>query len=257
MGGRIIEDAVVKVSVILPAHNEAGNVTPLVHALLEAGDRAALETRIIVVDDGSQDETAAELVAMSASVPRLSIVTHPVNRGFAQALKTGIKSALDAGCDAAVFMDCDLSHRAEDMPRLVAAIESGADVVLGSRFVPGGGMSGVPAWRVAISRTGNLFGRIMLGIKVRDMTTGYRAMSRRALDRLTLTEDNFTVQLEAVVKASAAGLRIVEVPIILSTRRHGVSHMYYSPELFATYCRLLLKCRRWLREAGTAGRRPR
>jgi dolichol-phosphate mannosyltransferase len=252
-----VEDRLMRVMVILPAHNEAGNVTPLVNALLAAADGAKLDTRVLVVNDGSGDGTAAELAELSAQVGRLTVVTHRVNRGFAQALRTGIAAAREAGCDAAVFMDCDLSHRPEDFPRMIAAIESGADVVLGSRFVPGGGMVGVPAWRVAISRMGNLFGRVVLGIKVRDMTTGYRAMSRRVLDALTLTEDGFTIQLEAVVKAAAAGFTIAEVPIILSTRRHGVSHMYYSPELFARYYRLLMKCRQWLREgrcAAAAGR---
>jgi dolichol-phosphate mannosyltransferase len=243
--------------VVLPAHNEAGNVTPLVNALLRSADAAGLDARIVVVDDGSADDTASELAALRATVDRLDVVTHTVNRGFAAALKSGIAAALAGGCDAAVFMDCDLSHAPDDMPRLIGAIGRGADVALGSRFVPGGGMAGVPAWRVAISRMGNLFGRIMLGIKVRDMTTGYRAVARRVLDCLTLTEDNFTIQLEAVVKAAAAGFTIVEVPIILSTRRHGASHMYYSPELFATYCRLLLRCRQWLREGGTVGRCPR
>jgi dolichol-phosphate mannosyltransferase len=242
----------VRVTVVLPAHNEAGNVTPLVTALLESADAAGFDARVIVVDDGSEDDTAAELTALSAHVDRLSVVTHAVNRGFAGALKSGIAAALAGGCDVAVFMDCDLSHRPEDLPRLVAAIQNGADVVMGSRFVPGGGMVGVPAWRVAISRMGNLFGRVVLGINVRDMTTGYRAMSRRVLEYLVLTEDGFTVQLEAVVKAAAAGFGIAEVPIILSMRRHGVSHMYYRPTLFVSYYRLLVKCRSWLREGRIA-----
>ena len=241
-----------KCAVVLPAYNEAGNVTPLVTALLKAADGAGIEVRVIVVDDGSKDDTAAELAALGQTVTRLDVITHPVNRGFAQALRSGIAAARAADCGAAVFMDCDLSHRAEDFPRLIAAIESGADLVLGSRFVPGGGMVGVRAWRVAISRAGNLFGRVILGIRVRDMTTGYRAMSRAVLDGLILTEDNFTIQLEAVVKAAAHGFTIVEVPIVLSTRRHGVSHMYYSPALFARYYRLLMKCRRWLREGREA-----
>lgn len=252
-----VAGGVVKVAIVLPAYNEAGNVTPLVTALLQSTDAAGLDARVIVVDDGSVDDTAAELGALRARVDRLTVITHARNRGFAGALRSGIAAARDAGCDAAVFMDCDLSHRPEDVPRLIAAIEAGADVVLGSRFVPGGGMVGVPAWRVAISRAGNAFGRVMLGIRVRDMTTGFRAMSRRTLDTLTLTEDNFTVQLEAVVKAAAAGLSIAEVPIILSTRRHGVSHMYYSPALFGRYGRLLLKCRAWLREGRIAARMAR
>jgi dolichol-phosphate mannosyltransferase len=241
-----------RVTVVLPAHNEAGNVTPLVNALLQAGDDAGLEMRVLVVNDGSTDGTAAELAELQTAVDRLRVITHPKNRGFAQALRTGIAAACDGACDVAVFMDCDLSHRAADVPRLVAAIDGGADVVLGSRFVPGGGMVGVPAWRVAVSKVGNSFGRLMLGMPVRDMTTGYRAMRRQVLETLTLTEDNFTVQLEAIVKAFAAGFHIAEVPIILSTRRHGVSHMYYSPSLFARYYRLLVKSRRWLREGRSA-----
>ena len=86
-------------------------------------------------------------------------------------------------------------------------------------------------------------------MRVRDLTSGYRAARRRVLDAVTLAEDGFTIQLEAVVKAHAAGFRIVEVPIVLSTRRHGTSHMFYSPALFTNYYRLLMKCRGWLREA--------
>ena len=84
---------------------------------------------------------------------------------------------------------------------------------------------------------------------VRDLTSGYRAVRRSVLDAVTLTEDGFTIQLESVVKAYAAGFRIVEVPITLSTRRHGMSHMFYSPALFARYYQLLMKCRVWMRDA--------
>jgi dolichol-phosphate mannosyltransferase len=237
------------VAVVLPAHNEAGNLTPLVTALFRAGDAAPMRLEIIVVDDGSVDATAAELAELRQRFDRLHVVTHPVNRGFAPAMRTGIAAARERGCDAAVFMDSDMSHRPDDMPRLVAALEQGADVAIGSRFVPGGGMVGVPAWRVVISRVGNAFGRAVLGMRVRDLTTGYRAARRRVLDAVTLAEDGFTIQLESVVKAHAAGFRIVEVPIVLSTRHHGTSHMFYSPALFAKYYRLLMKCRRWLREA--------
>jgi dolichol-phosphate mannosyltransferase len=238
-----------KVAVVLPAHNEAGNLTPLITELLRAGDAAGLVLEMVVVNDGSADGTAAELADLQARLGRVHVVTHAVNRGFAHALRTGIASACERGCDAAVFMDSDLSHRPEEMPRLIAALESGADVAIGSRFIPGGGMVGVPAWRVAISRAGNLLGRRVLGIPVRDLTTGYRAARRRVLDAIALEEDDFTIQLESVVKASAAGFRIVEVPIVLSTRRHGTSHMFYSPALFARYYQLLMKCRRWMRES--------
>jgi dolichol-phosphate mannosyltransferase len=176
-------------------------------------------------------------------------VTHPKNLGFARALKTGIVAACAGRCDAAVFMDSDLSHRPSDLEALITALDRGADVALGSRFMRGGGMDGVPLWRVAISRAGNAFGRAALGVPIRDLTTGYRAMRRNVLETIALGEDGFTIQLESVVKAYAAGFSIVEVPIVLGTRQHGMSHMNYSPRLLRDYWRLLLACRRWLREA--------
>jgi dolichol-phosphate mannosyltransferase len=237
----------VNVAVVLPAYNEQNNLTPLITELFEVAHRDALALQIIVVDDGSTDGTAAELAGLQRRVPRLHVVTHPVNRGFAQALKTGIAAARECGCDAAVFMDSDLSHRPDDLRKLVSALSGGADVALGSRFVPGGGMIGVPLWRRVISQAGNQFGRRVLGLTLTDLTTGYRAMRLPVLDALALGEDGFTIQLESVVKAYAAGFTIVEVPIVLGTRRHGRSHMAYTTRLVADYWRLLMSCRRWLR----------
>jgi dolichol-phosphate mannosyltransferase len=240
--------ACVKVAVVLPAFNEEGNLTPLIDELVNVAHRNALDVRVIVVNDGSTDRTAAELAELARRIECLQVVTHPANRGFAGALKTGIRSARDCGCDAVVFMDSDLSHRPDDLRLLVAALASGADVALGSRFVPGGGMEGVPGWRVVISRLGNAFGQRLLRVPIRDLTTGYRAMRQTVLDAIVLGEDGFTIQLESVVKAHAAGFKVVEVPIILGTRRHGTSHMNYTPRLFGNYWRLLMSCRRWLRQ---------
>jgi len=237
----------VKVAVVLPAYNEQHNLTPLITQLVDVASRDALALQVIVVDDGSTDGTAAELNELQRAVPSLRVVTHGVNRGLAQALKSGIAAARDSGSDAAVFMDSDLSHRPEDLRKFVSALVGGADVALGSRFVRGGGMEGVPLWRALISQLGNRFGRRVLGLTVTDLTTGYRAMRLRVLDALALGEDGFTIQLESVVKAHAAGFTIVEVPIVLGTRKHGTSHMYYTPRLFADYWRLLMASRRWLR----------
>jgi dolichol-phosphate mannosyltransferase len=238
----------VKVTVVLPAYNEAGNVGPLVTELMRVAARSHMDLHIVVVDDGSVDGTRSELSHLQQQYEHVQVVEHDENRGFAAALKTGIAAACANGCDAAVFMDCDLSHRPDDLPRLVDALSDGADVALGSRFVPGGGMAGVPLWRAAISRAGNRLGRLVLGVPFRDLTTGYRAVRRRVLETVALGSDGFTIQLESVVKAAAAGFRVVDVPITLGTRRHGESHMRYTPALIRDYWRLLLACRRWLRE---------
>lgn len=237
------------VAVVLPAYNEAGNLGPLVAELDAVLKAWPGQSRIVIVNDGSTDATASELHELQTRYSMIDVVTHPKNRGLAAALKTGIARACATGADVAVFLDSDLSHRASDMPAMLQAIADGADVVLGSRFVAGGGMEGVPLWRVMISRAGNLFGRMALGTPVSDLTTGYRAIRCRVLQAIELGEDGFTIQLESVVRAYAAGYRVVEVPILLGTRRHGESHMNYNVQLFKDYWRLLMSCRRWLRES--------
>lgn len=235
------------VAVVLPAYNEEGNLTPLITALEGVASRAGIALRIIVVDDASTDGTAAELATLAGSVTSLQVIRHPANKGIAGALKTGMAAACEQRCDAAVFMDSDLSHSPDDLPKFVDALTRGADVALGSRFVRGGGMVGVPLWRVLISQAGNTFGRLVLGVPIRDLTTGYRAVRRSVMESVTIGEDGFTIQLETVVKAYARGFTVVEVPILLGVRRHGKSHMSYSVQLFKDYWRLLLDCRRWVR----------
>jgi dolichol-phosphate mannosyltransferase len=242
----------VNVTVVLPAYNEAGNITPLLTELMGVAGHVGLSLRILVVNDGSVDGTRAEVEGLQSRMKGLTLISHPTNLGLARTLKTGIAAACEDGCDAAVFMDCDLSHRPEDLPKLIAALETGADMALGSRFVPGGRMVGVPLWRAVISRLGNLAGRFVLALPVGDLTTGYRAIRRNVLESVALGEDGFTIQLESVVKAAAAGFQIVEVPITLGTRRHGESHMRYTFDLLLNYYRLLMKCRRWMREGRAA-----
>ncbi len=237
-----------KTVVVLPAFNEAGNITPLVTGLLAVAAQAGLDLAIVIIDDGSTDSTADESRALMRRHPDVHVVSHETNRGFAATLKAGIAVARDAGCDAAILMDCDLSHRASDLPKLVDALAGGADLALGSRFVPGGGMRGVPLWRAAISRSANALGRRVLRLPIRDLTTGYRALGRRALDRLRFGENSFAIQLEVVASAAASGLRVIEVPIVLEMRRHGTSNMRYTPRLFLNYWRVLCRCRRELRE---------
>ena len=176
---------------------------------------------------------------------RCTVVHHPRNRGMAAALRTGIAAALaerNPEFDALAFMDADLTHAPEDLPRLLEAIlHDRADFVLGSRYVPGGGMRGVPLARRAISIIGNHAAHWMLGVHVGDLTSGFRAGRAAVYRAIALHETGFGIQLEGTVKAYRAGFRVAEVPITLGVRKHGYSKMAYTRSFWLGYARLLLK----------------
>jgi dolichol-phosphate mannosyltransferase len=224
-------------------YNEAGNVSALMDRLAETRRASGLDLVALAVDDGSRDATLARLNEVAQ--PFLRVVRHPRNRGMAAALRTGIASALAEHApefDALAFMDADLTHAPEDLPRLLAPIgDDRADFVLGSRYVPGGGMRGVPRARQAISIVGNAAARRMLGVRVGDLTSGFRAARSSVFRAITLCETGFGIQLEGTVKAYRAGFRVAEVPITLGVRKTGYSKMAYTRSFWLGYARLLLK----------------
>ena len=225
------------VTILAPAFNEAAVIQAFVTAVAEAADE------ILVVDDGSTDETPAILAQLSTQHPRVRVVTHPINRGLGAALVTGFAAATG---DVVVTMDADLSHPIELLPDLVEAC-SETDAAFASRFVAGGGMPGVPWMRRFISRTANTLIRRLLRIPVRDMTTGYRAYRRAALEGLDLVGQRFETQLEITVRLVHARASIVELPLQLTTRAAGESKMRYG-RLILRYGRMLLRLLRlrWL-----------
>ena len=237
-----------RLAVILPMYNEADNVIPLLERLAAVRARSGLDLVALAVDDGSRDATYARL---SDAAPRFGLVRfvrHERNRGMAAALRTGIASALSErgpGYDALAFMDADLTHDPEDLPRLVAPlVEDRADFVLGSRYVPGGRMRGVPWARRAISIVGNQAVRRLLGVPIGDLTSGFRAARAEVFRAISLTENGFGIQLEGTVKAHRAGFRVVEIPITLGVRRNGYSKMAYTRSFWLGYARLIVRL--WL-----------
>src|ERR1700736_6306248 len=158
-----------RLAVVLPMYNEADNVATLLERLTALRDRSGFDLVALAVDDGSRDATYARLTSLSARFPFLRIARHARNRGMAAALRTGIAAALAERprFDALAFMDADLTHAPEDVPRLVGPIvEDAADFVLGSRYVPGGRMRGVPWARRVISIVGNGAVRRLLGVSI-------------------------------------------------------------------------------------------
>ena len=167
---------------------------------------------------------------------------------MAAALRTGIAEALGErgpGFDALAFMDADLTHAPEDLPRLIAPIaENRADFVLGSRYVPGGRMRGVPWARRAISIVGNAAVRRVLGVPIGDLTSGFRAARSEVFRAVSLDENGFGIQLEGTVKAYRAGFRVAEVPITLGVRKSGYSKMAYTRSFWLGYANLIVRL--WL-----------
>jgi dolichol-phosphate mannosyltransferase len=208
--------------VVVPTYNEVENIADIAKAVRAHG------YRLLIVDDGSPDGTGDVADRLAADDGGVSVLHRPEKAGLGSAYAAGFETA--ANLDATVFceMDADFSHDPADLPRLIAAIDGGADVAIGSRYVPGGGTEGWPWHRRAISKGGNAYAALMLGIHVRDATAGFRAFRREAVTRLdpaSCDASGYAFQVEMARRAEDAGLRITEVPILFKEREAGTSKM--------------------------------
>ena len=210
------------VTVVVPTFNERENLPDIADAVVAHG------YRLLVVDDSSPDGTGEIADKLSAENPLIDVLHRQVKEGLGPAYADGFDKAMAAGAGVVIEMDADFSHDPADLPRLVATVESGADLAIGSRYVPGGATPDWPALRQAISRGGNWYARLMLGISVRDATAGFRAFRSSALRELpyrAAEASGYGFQVEMAWRASEAGLRIVEVPITFRDRTRGKSKM--------------------------------
>jgi len=214
----------VKPLVVLPTFNEAQNV-------VEAMDRiraAVPDMGILVVDDGSPDGTADIAERHGAEIGDAEVLRRSEKQGLGSAYRAGFAHGMAAGFDVLIEMDADLSHDADDLPALLAAVEHGADLAVGSRYVPGGT---IPAWswhRRALSKWGNRYAAGLLGLAVNDSTAGYRAYRAEILKGIDLDRvraDGYGFQIEMTYEVVLLGGRIVEVPTSFSDRRRGESKM--------------------------------
>ena len=222
-----------KVTILAPAYNEEDAIDQFVNAVTP---RLADDWEILIVDDGSVDSTPQRLASLAADNPKVRVVTHRQNAGIGAALATGFAAIPDG---VIVTMDADLSHPLDLLPDLVAGCET-ADACYGSRFVPGGGMVGVPLWRSSISHVANVILRAAYRSPTRDLTTGYRAYRADAVHELALVGEGFETQLEITIRLIAAGKTINEVPLVLRTRVAGESKMRYL-HLIPAYAMMALR----------------
>ncbi|KQV76533.1 dolichol-phosphate mannosyltransferase [Aeromicrobium sp. Root344] len=210
--------------VVIPTYNEADNVAWIVNQL----HLAQPGVDVLIADDGSPDGTGEIADAMAASDPRVNVMHRSGKQGLGSAYRAGFAWGIERGYDVLVEMDADGSHRPEDLGTLLAASDAGADLVLGSRWVDGGGVVNWPWHRRFISRGGTFYARLMLGIPVKDATGGYRAFRRQTLEKLPLDEvasQGYCFQIDMARRVLAAGMTIVEVPITFVERERGESKM--------------------------------
>jgi len=214
---------------ILPTYNEAENIKPMLSA---AGDVLAAAApdgfKILVVDDGSPDGTGDLAEEMAAEHEWVKVLHRTEKNGIGPAYLAGFRHALDNGAGYAMEMDCDFSHDPADLARLLAAVRGGADLALGSRYVQGGGVSDWGLLRRFISSGGSTYARIVLGLKVRDLTGGFKCFRRDVLEAIefdTVRSQGYAFQVELTYRAVQKGFTVVEVPITFRDRTHGQSKM--------------------------------
>lgn len=212
--------------VVLPTYNEAQNLSAIVAAI-----RAALhgdDYHVLVVDDNSPDGTGAIADRLAAQHPEVEVLHRPGKAGLGQAYVAGFGRALAGGAGYCIEMDADFSHDPAYLKPLLEHARAGADLVLGSRYVPGGGVESWGPLRRAVSRGGCWYARRVLGVPVRDLTGGFkcfRAATLQAIDFATVRSQGYAFQVELTYRALKRGLRVIELPIVFRERRDGQSKM--------------------------------
>jgi dolichol-phosphate mannosyltransferase len=221
MEGR--EEATDRVAVIMPTYNERANIESTAGRVRRAVPGADL----LVVDDNSPDGTGELADKLAAEDPHIHVLHRDRKAGLGAAYIAGFRWALEHDYGVVVEMDADGSHLPEELPRLLGAL-AGADLVLGSRYVPGGTVVNWPKSRELLSRGGNTYARLMLGISLKDSTGGYRAYRASTLRKIALDEvesQGYCFQIDLAMRAIRAGLKVTEVPITFVERVHGTSKM--------------------------------
>ena len=223
------------VTVRLPTYNERENLEPMLRSLPNG---LPPDGGVVVIDDDSPDGTGKLADRLAAELPFVDVLHRARKDGLGRAYIAGFRRALAEGADLVVEMDCDFSHDPADVPRLLAAVEQGADVALGSRYVPGGSIPYWGAVRRVLSYGASIYARLVLGTGIRDLTGGFKCFRREVLERLDLDaieSKGYAFQIETTYRALRAGFRVVEIPIRFVDREVGGSKMSRSIVLEAMW----------------------
>jgi dolichol-phosphate mannosyltransferase len=242
-----------RVLVVLPTYEEADNIVEVLRRL-----RAAVPAAdVLVIDDSSPDGTAALAKIEAHELGGIDVLVRPAKSGLGSAYRTGFKEGLDRGYDVLVEMDSDLSHDPSALPALLAAVEDGADLAIGSRYAAGGSTPNWPLHRRLLSRYGNRYSSLALRLDVRDATSGFRAYRSEILDRIHLDAvraDGYAFQIETAYRVAKAAGTITELPITFLDRGRGTSKMSMRIVAEALVLTTWWGLRARLRPRGAAGR---
>ena len=213
-----------KTLIVIPTYNEAENIERISQEIVSSVNNVS----ILFVDDHSPDGTGEIADRLARESPRISVIHRPRKMGLGAAYVDGFRYAMEKNYDHVVSMDCDLSHDPKDIPRLVEAAWNGVDLVIGSRYVKGGGVVGWPLHRRLLSRLANFYASMVLGFAVRDWTSGFKCFRREALRSVRATEIHtrgYAFQIECVYRAIKAGVHVEEIPIVFRERQYGESKL--------------------------------
>jgi dolichol-phosphate mannosyltransferase len=209
-------------TICLPTYNERENLESMLRAL------AAHDVNVLVVDDNSPDGTGAIADRLAAELDFVSVLHRDRKEGLGPAYLAGFRHALADGAELVLEMDCDFSHNPADVPRLIEACRGGADLALGSRYIPGGGTENWGLGRRIVSWGGSFYARVLLGVRVRDLTGGFKCYQRRVLEAIDLDDihsKGYAFQIEGTYRTIRKGFCVVEVPIRFADRTEGTSKM--------------------------------
>jgi len=234
---------------VMPTFNEAENIEAVVSAALAELEVCAPGAhRVLIVDDSSPDGTGQLADGLAERIPAVEVLHRGAREGLGPAYLAGFRRALEAGASHVFQMDADFSHDPADLGRLLAAVADGADLALGSRYVPGGGVADWGLLRQVVSRAGCAYARGVLGLEVHDLTGGFKCFRREVLDAIeleTVRSHGYCFQVEMTQRALQRGFNVREVPIVFHERRRGHSKM--SPRI-AAEAFVVLPQLRWRRD---------
>ena len=233
----ILESSELSFCIVIPMYNEATGAEKCVRSVFSVLATLPYRTSLVVVNDDSTDGTGRILKQLISVFDNLYVLTHNKNLGYGGALKSGAQEAAKMGFDYVLFMDSDLTNDPKYLPLFVDKMKEGYDVIKASRYIKGGGVSGVPAWKVFVSTIGNRMTKILYGLPISDCTNGFRAVKTRIFNRMHLRENGFAIIMEELYQAKLLTKTFCEVPYTLGVRTElaGSSNFMYNTKVFYDY----------------------